>query len=232
MLWLGPVQAGEIRERFLQNFGARVVQDGEVFWGLDSELKREDFMRHLSKSRGVWPQRNGKVQLQAVLPQGPKRFLQDYVQLWNRKRQAGELEGAHMVDLSQNPAKRQRSSRWLPTVARSNRFAIVASGGKLVDAFVLTASELNFSQGWPSIHLGGEVDYTQDVSFDLSSLSPSQQVSLTGTGVHLAAFGAWMLFIMVHSVRRDQHEGLTRSIGSCSCAAEDEVVEEEPLFEF
>ena len=88
-------------------------------------------------------------------------------------------------------------------MARSSRFALVASGGKLVDAFVLTPSELNFSQSWPSIHLGGEVDYTQDVSFDLSSLSPSEQVSLTGNGIHLAAFGAWMIFIMVHSVRRD-----------------------------
>ena len=173
-----------------------------------------------------------KVPAASCVAPGPKRLPQDYVQLWSRKRQAGELEGAHIVDLSQNPAKRQRSSRWLPTVARSSRFAFVASGGKLVDASVLTASELNLSQGWPSIHFGGEVNYTQDVSFELSSFSPSQQVSLTGNGIQLAAFGAWMLFIMVHSVRRDQHEGLTRSIGSCSCAAEDEVVEEEPLFEF
>jgi hypothetical protein len=220
LLWFGPSQPSEIRSAFLKMFGARVILEGDIFWGLDSGAHRAAFMRHLCATRGVWPLAGASLKLVDVLSPGARDYIKGYKNLLkNGKRKIGALHGSYIVDLSQNPAKRARSGAWLPTAARSSKFALLVRGGQEVEPSILTPNELNFSQGWPSLDVGCKLDFAKDMSYDLGALPPRQQQSLTGNGIHLASFAAWVFFIKTQCVRRDQHEGLPASIASSSSAA-------------
>ena len=192
----------EIHDRFMEIFGREVQASGSMFFGLDPNAKH--FTAHLSASRGVWPRPGEHLAVENLLPLGMRRHLGMYKELRSQF-----YHDKLCCDVSQNPSSRRRCGDWLPVVAKSSVMVLIDGS---CQAQLMTPAEVDFSMGWPSLPCARS--FSTATSYDLSTLTPREQNSLAGNGMHLGVLAAWFTFIAMHSIRRDVVNQLAKTLTS------------------
>lgn len=219
MLWLGPETDEEVARDFFLTFGAKTKTDAAFFSGVDTEQQRADFMKSVCESRGTWASSGNIADLSArvVLPPGEKRNLDKLQRLVEEcpDRFLGP-SGRAVCDVSQNPERRRRLGHLMPPLMRSSKLMCI---GTDCEPALLTPAEVSFAHGWPSIPSAANKKY-EWAAAALQRLTPSQQQTLSGNGMHLPIFTSWLLYIAAHTFPRAEVEGLPPRLTDPTCVAQ------------
>jgi hypothetical protein len=150
-----------------------------------------------------------------------KGYASKFLASFDKMATAGKGKRSEVVvcDMSQNPVKRLRGGKWLPTVTLGFDGVAIREGSDV--PFFPTPQEIGFSQGWPSMaHISKK--YSRCTGYPLNSLSPATQQKLQGNGMHLACVAAWHLYVFSHIIRRDIVNRLAPALPStCKVAVAD-----------
>ena len=203
IVWVGPASQKEVREDFLSIFGARVVNDADVWSNLDDPLKIYETRRQYGQEAGVPDDELMTASLDKFMATATaKKRATSYMK--KVAEMAGARSGTCAIDQSQNPVARKRGSPWLPTLCRSTD-AVLLFKDDPNKCYIYTPAELAFSQGWPS--LPDTVPDCKEFFGDLRprwlSLSKNQMAQLLGGGMHLYSMTAFTAYILSNIVRRD-----------------------------
>ena len=157
--------------------------------------------KKVAKLRGIYSVEGKQIQdinVGDILCQSKRKRLERYRKI--------ALKCGHdlVADLSTNPDERPgRAGIVLPTVTRTTRLVKV-SACPTEDA-LFTMNELNFLHGWPVLAaVVSKQRWKKCMPFDPNLLPLKVQKRMCGNGQHLAAMGAWFLYLMAHLVRRDR----------------------------
>jgi hypothetical protein len=190
VVWLGPFDTAAVKAAFLGFFQRRVVIEGDVYVGTDSQ-------ENIQKHRDVYAQRRGYFSgaadmplAQLLTPCGQDR-LRELQRLYKEEGRAG-LGGSYIGDVSQSE-KRPRGSPWIPPCSKTS--ALVAINCE----HLFTPLELDLAHGWPLFNS----KYSACVPLCLKELNPSEARSLAGNGMHLSQVFAWLLFTLSHVMSRE-----------------------------
>lgn len=197
MSWTGPEDSEGINRAFVAMVGARSVVDGAFFASSDTTQSRAAFLTGICYSRGTWPSRQdgagaSPLCVEDLLPPGERRSFRTY--LW-------------IVRRFPNPDMRKRCRRSTPPLMKSSRMCTV---GCAQEPVFFSPGELNFAHGWPSIPVASNEGCRQ-AGEHFAKLKPTEQQSLTGNGVHLPVFAAWLAFRAAHTYPKSQMYRIDRA---------------------
>ena len=201
LIWLGPAPGKALAEHFMSLFSRKVMVEGDVFVGIDSEVKRDSARRAMATCRGIF---GGEYRIQDTFSPDMKRRLSLHTA---SQTDSTGLGGTCLVDLSQNPAKRQRSGPWFGAFAQSSKFASLTA--LPVDhrdyPYIFTPAEIAFVNGWPTISEvnGQQLPFHSSLPSVFKNLTFHQHSSVVGNGMHLHTMAAWLLYVQSHCVRRE-----------------------------
>jgi hypothetical protein len=212
MVWCGPLSPADIREQFMSMFGAKVMVDADIFANTDSAEGAQAHLKELCGRRGVWPRTGQRMHVRDVLPAGAQGRYDKYMVAKSKASQATvSLKGdsdSFICDLSQNPDKRFRAGKWMPTVARSSAMCSLNTAGPTSGGHLFTAAEINLAHGWPCLQVpgvrtGSNEDFSGNLHYDEQKLTIHQQAQLAGNSMHLVTLAAWLMYVLANTVRRE-----------------------------
>jgi hypothetical protein len=211
LAWCGPICPADIEEHFMSIFGAKVMVDADIFANTDSAEGAQAHLKELCKRRGVWPHRGQRMKVRDLLPSGAQERYDKYLAAMSSKvsQATVSLKGDSFIcDLSQNPDKRFRAGRWMPTVAKSSAMCSLTAAGHTLGGHLFTPAEINFAHGWPcvqvpGVHAGSGEDFSESIHFDEQKLNIHQQAQMAGNSMHLVPLAAWLMYVMANTVRRE-----------------------------
>lgn len=210
MVWVGPVEPNEVREKFFSMFGTKCMLDCDSYAGIDSDAGAKQFEHLLFERHSVFPRAGGKLNAKCLLTQGQMGHLDGYSQINSVGEDNGWLASAFCCDISQQPSTRHICGPWMPSLQKTSEVislsAVVPPRSAISGAYFYSPNEVAFSQGWPTAALNGCKPYAHCPVLSTSDASLHFHMSVNGNGVHLAALSAWQLFIMAHTIRRSQLE--------------------------
>lgn len=218
------IRGPELKKKFLELFGCESALDCDIFAGADSVESTLAQLREIAVTRGIYKsfvvscyppldpappttphlqqpinkmkqQRSADSSIEdfdiaSILPPHQRKRLKASVTELALLR-AGGYTGAYCSDLVPSEGF-DRSSRMLPSFTKNTRLVNLSKGPT---PHIYTNDELDFSQGWPSLHeyTGG---YEQCMPCDITKLSTSTRRGLRGNSMHLAAIATFVQFCL------------------------------------
>ena len=203
LVWVGPSDQEGVSAYLQGLFPTQTCLDGSVFIlnNQTTEEERQAWLTELAQRRAMeapqggfsaWPDRS-QTQVEELLAPGQQQILEQYRHLsrvdvhWSSSRTC-------ICDISQKPKARCRMSSNIPTVLTSTAL------WEAKRAHHFQPTEMDVSQGFPLEEAQGP--YTDCVRVPLHECTRHKHRELLGNGMHLAALGAWHLFLFAHIQRR------------------------------
>lgn len=195
--WLGPEGPAEVLKHFLSLFQRRTVLEADVFCNLDDPEIAQAVRVAQGAKIGFDPDQCASTPIQDMQPTEKARAR---IQGYQKKLvEIGEGSAGLACDASWNPETFGRAPAWLPTLTRSTKPVWLGKDGS---DYLYTASELAFSQGWPTIPTERNKFYRNMCTVDFPKLRAPEVRRLLGNGLHLHSLSAWVCYLLAHIVKR------------------------------
>ena len=203
---LAPLDPIRLRAHFMSIFHRRVRCDGEVFCNNANTTEQREARcanfapskrrRHVHAAAGDIMQAPLESLCSGSLLQRVKASL-------TRCATHSGASGTMMCDLTQNPEKMNACGPWMPRPRRNTQIACFKGVQDRV-GYIMTPREMSFAMGWPSVATAENTPWRHLVSNaeDETNINYTQQVQMTGGGIHLALLFAWLLYVHSHIVER------------------------------